>query len=160
MSLGVTLGGARPPPVWVGAAACPEEWVAGPPSPTVPRAPQGTHGPHWQNSGPGRPLGGRLPDPGELLAGVWTPTPAPRQDWKQSGPEASHPTSQGRPVGPVGGLSPRVACPPVSLAVTSPASQVPSDRAPVLLKAKEALWPSEAPVSTDCTILGGTRRWA
>ena len=91
--------------------------------------------------------------PGELLAGVWTPTPAPRQDWKQSGPEASHATSQGRPVGPVGGLSPRVACPPVSLAVTLPASQVPSDRAPVLLKATEALWPSEARVSTDCTIL-------
>lgn len=91
--------------------------------------------------------------PRELPAGVWTPSPAPQQDWKQSGPEASHPTSQGHPVGPAGGLSPRVVCPPVSLDVTSPASQLPSDRAPVRLKATEASWPSEAPVSTDCAIL-------
>ena len=64
--------------------------------------------------------------------------PGPHQDWKQSGCEASHPTSRGRPVGPAGGLSARVACPPISLDVTSPASQVPSDRAPVLSKATEA----------------------
>lgn len=56
-------------------------------------------------------------------------------------------------MGPAGGLSPRVACPPVSLDMTSPASQLPSDRAPVRLKATEASWPSEAPVSTDCAIL-------
>ena len=31
MGLGVNLGGRIHPPVWVVAAACPEEWVAGPP---------------------------------------------------------------------------------------------------------------------------------
>ena len=76
MGLGVTPGGHTHPPVWVGAAACPEEWAAGPPSPAVPRATQGAHGPHWRDLGSGRPPGGRLPDPGGT-AGTSLAPPAP-----------------------------------------------------------------------------------
>lgn len=70
------LGGASTPQSGSGVRHAPKRG-ARPPSPAVPAAPQGAGGPHWQNSGPGHPAGGRLPDPQGAASRGLDPQPRP-----------------------------------------------------------------------------------
>lgn len=127
-------------PVWVGGAACPERPGL---HASCTTAPQGAGGPHWQNSG--LACRGAAPrPPRELPARSGPPAPPPAR-LEAKWPRASHPTSQGHLVGPAGGLSPRVACPPVSLDMTSLRPSSPQARHLVRLKATEASWPLQGP---------------